>query len=210
MKTVVILIVMIAAIVQSSMAQVKEINNEEYDSEELNNEEFNSKEKPHYGFSISQFKTGSGFRQGAEAHFTIQSNTKSKLGFGIFIDGESKKFSGLTLTHQRLLMANRAKLSVVQPYIFYNFIYRKTTIPEVAANNADSYLDFATYTSMEHHFGMGLNINILKNIILSGAIGYGIYLGSIKRPSAPDPITREISGTNGTGFLLRTGIEFQF
>ena len=68
MKTVVILIVMIAAIVQSSMAQVKEINNEEYDSEELNNEEFNSKEKPHYGFSISQFKTGSGFRQGAEAH----------------------------------------------------------------------------------------------------------------------------------------------
>jgi hypothetical protein len=62
---------------------------------------------------------------------------------------------------------------------------------------------------MEHHLGLGLDINISDNILLESSFGYGLYLGSIKRPSA-DPATKEVMGTSGGGFIFKTGFGFRF
>jgi hypothetical protein len=163
-----------------------------------------------YGFTFSQFTSGSGFQPGFEAHFTLQPSNKAKVGFGIFIDNETKEVTGITITHQRLFMANRYKLPLLQPFLFYNFIYRRTSMPELLEAGAINYNNFVAYTSLEHHIGVGFNINISKNILLESGLGYGLYLGSIKRPSDPDPTTREISGTNGKAFLFKTGLGFRF
>jgi hypothetical protein len=193
MKALILGIVIVAATIQSTTAQRERENNTKY------------------GFALSEFKTGSGFQAGYECHFTVQPSAKAKVGFGMFLDNESKKISGVTVTHQRMLMTKRRNLPVLQPFIFYNFIYRKTTIPELVEKpEPANYIGLATYTSLEHHLGMGLNINISKNIIIDLGAGYGLYLGSIKRPSAPNPITREISGTNGNTFIFKTGIGFGF
>jgi hypothetical protein len=108
-----------------------------------------------------------------------------------------------------MLMAGRSKAPRFQPYIFYNFIYRKSNIPEVkATTEINSSPELVTYTSMEHHLGIGLQIHITKLINLQTGLGYGLYLGSIKRPSQPDPLTKEITGTNGSALLAKLGIGF--
>jgi hypothetical protein len=128
---------------------------------------------------------------------------------GIFIDNQTAKFSGITITHQRMLFTGGRKVPTIQPYIFYNLIYRKTHIPELkATSEAIGNIDIVTYTSLEHHLGVGLNFRISNLVYLKTDIGYGLYLGSIKRPSQPDPITREIKGTNGSSLLLKAGLAF--
>jgi len=193
MKTLFIWILVVAATLQSTTGQIKSENNTQY------------------GFAFSQFTSQSGFQPGYEAHFTVQPSAKAKVGFGIFLDNESKKFSGVTITHQRMLMAKRNKVAFIQPFLFYNFIYRKTTLPELkSGSELTSTRNLATYTSMEHHIGVGLNLNISSKIILDCGLGYGLYLGSIKRPSSPDPLTKEIAGTNGNALIFKTGIGFRF
>jgi hypothetical protein len=191
MRTINILIVLVAATMQSITAQTE------------------TGAKTRFGLEISQFTSGSGFQSGSEAHFTVQPSAKAKVGFGLYFDNESKKLSGITITHQRMFMTGRSKAPRVQPYVFYNFIYRKSNIPEVkAANEMSGSPELVTYSSMEHHLGFGLQFHISKLINLQTGVGYGIYLGSIKRPSQPDPITREITGTNGSALLAKMGIGF--
>ena len=57
---------------------------------------------------------------------------------------------------------------------------------------------------------MGFNINVGKRFLLDCGLGYGIYLGSIKKPSQPDPLTGEISGTSGGAVIFKTGFGFRF
>jgi hypothetical protein len=194
MKTLMIWIVIVAATIQSTNAQIRKNTGTQY------------------GIAISQFISGSGFQPGYEAHFTVQPSSKAKVGFGLFFDNETKKFSGITITHQRMLMANRRKLPVIQPFVFYNFIYRRTSMPELKLTDEGITPsgDWVSYASMEHHLGLGLNVNVSEKIKLNLNYGYGLYLGSIKRPSAPDPITSEITGTSGNGFILKTGLGFMF
>jgi hypothetical protein len=111
-----------------------------------------------------------------------------------------------------MFFGNRKRLPLLQPFVLYNFIYRRTSTPEIIEKDGNIVMgtEVASYASMEHHLGMGLNINISDNIVLDCGFGYGLYLGSIKRPSAPDPITHEISGTSGSGFVFKTGVGFRF
>jgi hypothetical protein len=193
MKTLIIWVVIVAATVQSTTAQ-----------------RYNE-EKAQYGITISQFNSQSGFKPGYDVHLTVQPNYKAKVGFGLFIDTETKEFAGFSLNHQRMLFASEHKIKFLQPFIMYNFIYRKTKSLELISTNEgfDFGTNWATYTSMEHHLGLGLDINISDNILLESSFGYGLYLGSIKRPSA-DPATKEVMGTSGGGFIFKTGFGFRF
>lgn len=160
-----------------------------------------------YGIEVSQFISGSGFASSSEAHFTIQPSAKAKVGMGIFVDNQTAKFSGITITHQRMLLTGRRRVPTVQPYVFYNFIYRKTFLPELkATSEPDQSVDIVSYTSLEHHLGVGFNFRISNLVCLKTDLGYGLYLGSIKRPSQPNAITREIKGTNGGAILVKAGL----
>jgi hypothetical protein len=158
-----------------------------------------------YGFEISQFTSASGFKAGSEAHFTVRPSLRSQVGFGIYFDSEHQRISGVTITHKRMLRSYKINQNpVFEPLFFYNFIYRKSNLPELRGDGTLG--SMSTYTSMEHHIGLGCNINILPKLFLQGEAGYGLYLGSIKKPSAPDPITNEVKGTNGWGSIMKFGI----
>jgi hypothetical protein len=94
---------------------------------------------------------------------------------------------------------------MLEPYFFYNFIYRRTIITEPKIS--DNYMvAVGTYKSMEHHVGIGLRATIIKSVYLTTELGYGIYLGSIMKPSKPDPVLNESYGTSGTGALVKIGL----
>ncbi|MFO7655680.1 MAG: hypothetical protein R6W78_01290, partial [Bacteroidales bacterium] len=96
-------------------------------------------------------------------------------------------------------------LPVAEPFVFYNLIYHKTRLDEKVISE-DYYIAQGTYKSIEHHTGIGLRINIVPGFYLKGEAGFGFYLGSIMKPSKPDPILNESFGTHGAGALFKIGI----
>jgi hypothetical protein len=97
--------------------------------------------------------------------------------------------------------------NLIKPYIFYNLIYRKTSITETYEDQAIK-SDVGIYTSMEHHLGIGSKINLSKSLYISCDLGFGPYLGSIKKPANPNQYTGEIVGTNGFGMIVGVGIGY--
>jgi hypothetical protein len=168
---------------------------------------YNSTSDTRFGFEINQFSSASGFKSGAEAHFTVRPSNRSQVGFGVYFDNQSQRITGVTISHKRMLRNyKRNSNPVVEPLFFYNFIYRKSNMAELLADGNTG--SFVTYTSMEHHLGFGLNINVFSKISIQGQAGYGLYLGSIKKPSTPNPITHEITGSNGWGSIIKFGIGY--
>jgi hypothetical protein len=161
-----------------------------------------------YAFELSQFVTTSGFRSGTEAYITVIPDSKKQLSLGVYFCSEYKKIVGISVHHERALInIHRNQVPLLTPYAFYDFIYRKNCIREILPNkNVKG--DFVTYASMEHHIGVGLRMNISPKVCLKTETGYGIYLGSIKKPSIPNEITGEICGTNGFGWLTKVGLCF--
>jgi hypothetical protein len=169
--------------------------------------------QPHarkYGIELNQFIAGSGFGTGSELQLFAADEKGKKISVGLYYDHQYRKIGGLSVSFLKMLRSNkRANLPVLEPYVFYNFIYRKTTIVET--NISENYsVAIGTYKSMEHHLGMGLRTNITKHLYIKGELGYGIYLGSIMKPSKPDEALNESFGTNGTGLLAKVGIGIFF
>jgi hypothetical protein len=77
MKTLTLLIVIVAATIQSVSAQ--------------------EENKTQYSFEFAQFNSGSGFLGGYEMQVQIQPNAKAKIGMGLFMDRESGNYQVLPL-----------------------------------------------------------------------------------------------------------------
>lgn len=155
---------------------------------------------------LNQFITGSGFASGTELNIKLDPDNKKNFAFGIFYDHEYKKITGISIHHEIALLREKAILGErIKPHLFYNFIYRKTTIPEVGPDLLSTG-DLVTYTSLEHHIGIGMKINLFEDLYLDLDLGYGAYCGSIKKPTAFNPVTGEIKGSNGLGMIAQVGI----
>ena len=169
-----------------------------------------------YGIEINQFSTGSGFQSGFEASAYVMEGQRRSLQLGLYFDGGSQKLTGFSVQHKYVIVKNKKERNFnVEPYLFYNFIYRSTEMnnpltssPELAEQMGFS--GATTYKSMEHHIGLGLKIKILKAIFLHADAGVGRYLGSIMKPSNPDPLTGMISGTSGWNLITKIGIGYNF
>jgi hypothetical protein len=163
-----------------------------------------------YALEFSQFVTGSGFKTGTEAYITIIPDTRKQVSLGIYFCSEYKKITGISVHHERTLVKiHPGNEPFIIPYAFYDFIYRKNTIREVLEDKSRKG-ELVTYASMEHHLGIGGRIKITPSLDLKTEAGYGVYLGSIKKPSEPDKITGEISGTNGFGVIAKIGFCYTF
>jgi len=169
-----------------------------------------------YGLEVNQFSTGSGFKSGIEASaFVIEGNRRS-LQLGLYIDSETQKVTGFSVNHKYVFLKNKIDRAFnIEPYFFYNFIYRVTNMSAPLAGNLEiakilGYEGSTSYTSMEHHFGIGFKIKLFNSMFLHADAGYGRYLGSIKKPSAPDPMTSLIYGTNGWNIITKIGIGYNF
>lgn len=163
-----------------------------------------------YGIELNQFVVGSGFGTGTEFKVFAEDEKGKRLSVGLYYDHQYGKIGGLSVSFLKMLRSNnKPKLPVLEPYAFYNFIYRKTSIVE--SSISENYnVAIGTYKSMEHHLGLGLRTNISKHLYINTELGYGIYLGSIMRPSKPDEVLNESSGTNGSGVLAKVGVGFFF
>jgi hypothetical protein len=161
-----------------------------------------------YGLELSQFITGSGFASGTEIFITVIHNNKKNISLGLYFCPEFKKITGITVHHEMTLGRCTCRKRIV-PYAFYNMIYRFTRT-RVAMPNQENEWSYGLYKSLEHHLGMGLNVKIAKALQVKGALGYGVYFGSIKKPWAADPITGEVSGSNGFGAIAKIGFAYTF
>jgi hypothetical protein len=172
----------------------------------------NDQPQPKYGIRINNFNTGSGFKMGTEATGYVQLN-KQLLEVGMFYDYESSKVSGITVHHEvTIININLKKHNFFEGYIFYNFIFRKTTL------NSSYFTDpffktkynNAPVMSMEHYLGLGGKIQITSNIYLNAAYGYGLFLGSVKKADQPTLKSPVFKGKNGWGNILKFGIGYNF
>ena len=161
-----------------------------------------------YGLELSQFITGSGFASGTEIFITVIPDNKKNLSLGLYFSPEQKKITGITVHHE-ITLSRYAKHKRIVPYAFYNLIYRITKTREVLADKSLEG-DYAIYKSFEHHLGIGIRINLAKDLCFKSVLGYGLYLGSIEKPSEPNPWTGEIMGTNGFGAIAKIGISLTF
>jgi hypothetical protein len=163
-----------------------------------------------FGIEANQFIIGSGFSSSSELQVFVSDERGRRLSLGVFYDYKYNNVGGISTSFQKMLRKQKKSYStVLEPYIFYNFIYRKTTIalPEVSE---DHVVAAGSYKSMEHHIGLGLRTNISKRVYINSELGYGVYMGSIMKPSEPDLIMNESYGTNGTGVLVKIGMGIIF
>ena len=171
-------------------------------------QEHDTLKKIRYGIELNNFVTGSGFGLGTELNLTIIPDPKKNFSLGLFVSPSTMKFSGVILHHERSL-SRRAEYSKLVPYAFYNLIYRITKTKKVVIDN-NYQGEYILYRSMEHHLGVGLQVRLGRHLYLKNALGYGVYLRSIKKPADPDPVTGEISGGNGLGPIAKAGLTFVF
>ena len=163
-----------------------------------------------FGIEANQFIIGSGFGSSSELQVFVLDEKGRRLSLGVYYDHKFNTIGGISAGFMKMLRNQKKSYgAVLEPYAFYNFIYRRTTIaiPEISD---DYVVAVGTYKSMEHHIGLGLRTNISKRFYLKSEVGYGVYLGSIMKPSEPDLVLNESYGTNGTGALVKIGIGIFF
>jgi hypothetical protein len=163
-----------------------------------------------FGIEANQFVIQSGFGTSTELKIFVQDPNGKRLSLGLYYDSKFERIGGISTSFLQMLRNhNKTNNPILDPYMFYNFIYRKTTITETL--NSENYrIAAGTYKSMEHYIGFGLRTNITKRFYTTGEFGYGLYLGSIMKPSTPDPALNESFGTNGTGLITKIGIGYLF
>ena len=153
-----------------------------------------------YGVEINHFITGSGFSSGTEVLVSVIDGGRN-LNVGFFICGETRRVHGIIAHHEVSLIRNPAR-SRFQPYVFYNGIYRISKVSRTPDTNNTK--GFGIYKTFEHHIGISLRAGLTRNLYLSGALGYGVYFGSIKKPVII-PGTDEVAGSNGFSPLAKIG-----
>lgn len=164
--------------------------------------------KTRYGVEVNQFVTGSGFGSGTEFHLIIIPNHKKNLSLGLYFSPGEKKITGVTLQHELALTRNTKSRKAV-PYTFYNMIYRFTRVKETQEDQGTE-IAGGLYKSFEHHIGLGVRITVSKSIYFNSSLGYGVFLGSIKKHSDIVPVNGEIKGSNGFGVIAKAGVAFVF
>jgi hypothetical protein len=172
-----------------------------------NAQQAESLKRTKYAVEVSQFVTGSGFASGTEVYFTLIRDDKKTLSFGIFFSPDFKRNSGISVHHEVALLRNPST-RVMVPYAFYNMAYRFTRATVEVPGQKEASTE-GLYKSFEHHIGIGMNIKMAKNLYFKSAAGYGIYFGSIAKPTI-DPLTREAIGSNGFGAIGKLGITYVF
>lgn len=165
-----------------------------------------------YGMEINNFYTYSGFNSGMEAAIFVKGYNKT-LQLGAYFDTYSCNLSGFVLSHKHyIIYGNKPIKKFIDPYAFYNFIYRQTVYDKpLLADPAYSqllYSDKARYSSLEHYFGIGTDIHVYNFIYFNINVGMGGYFGSIKKPVSSS-VSGLYIGSNGLSGIVKFGFGFK-
>jgi hypothetical protein len=168
------------------------------------------------GLEVNRFTTNSGFQPGLEFSFFVKgSNGRRSLELAGFYDTESRSIAGFSLNHKYMFLKKLLKRNPnFEPYLFYNLIYRSTTIDGPLTNNPKVARQLgggkSTVSSLEHHIGLGLKMKIRNSIYLHYDVGYGRYLGSVKKPTILNENSGLYKGGNGWGLFSKFGVGVDF
>jgi hypothetical protein len=170
-------------------------------------------ENANYCIYANLFNTSSGFKPGISLNAAFNEN-RSLLGLGVFFDTETGKFGGFNVLHEiRLGKKINRKTPFVAPYLFYNLIYRITYINklQVVNPNFQPPLDNTQvrYASIEHYVGPGITIKLSRSIFIQTSLGFGCYLGSIKKAIEVESMALK-KGGNGFSILEKTVVGYNF
>jgi len=152
-------------------------------------------------FEISAFATGSGFSPGTELYIKVNEYHRKSLALGIYYCSDYRRILGITVNHEIFLL--RKEQNKLEPFLFYNFIYRRSRISEELSEMSEGMLE-GSYKSLEHHFGLGMQINVSKAVYLSSELGIGAYFGSIEKPVF-NPVLMNFRGGNGFSMIAKIG-----
>ncbi|MBN1953357.1 MAG: hypothetical protein JW801_19285 [Bacteroidales bacterium] len=173
---------------------------------EIKSQDNETSGKTKYALELSQYFTQSGFNTGTALSVAVIPDRMKNLSIGLSFCPESKKFTSVTFHHERTLINNLFNESS-DISLFYNMIYRVTKIDETSSEGIpESHI--GTYKSLEHHLGIELNVKLARQVSVHGALGYGCYLGSIKKPVESDRFPGKIEGTNGLGAIAKLGVRY--
>jgi hypothetical protein len=165
-----------------------------------------------YGMRMINYKTNSGFTM-ETAILGYAELRNNSLGIGVFFNYNANTISGIVANYDWNLLNSRwVSENKIGLYVFYNFIFRVTTLHTSDFTDSrigTSYND-SRVMSIEHYVGLGSKINIIGNVYLKAAAGYGLYLGSIKKASQPNENMPVLHGKNGWGEIVKFGIGYGF
>lgn len=157
-----------------------------------------------FDIAVNEFVTGSGFAPGTDLFLRINEDNRRTLALGMYYCPEFNSILGITIKHEVFLL--RKKQNRIEPYMFYNFIWRRNRISEHYTGMGEGLLE-GTYKSLEHYLGLGLQMKLAKGIYLSGGAGLGAYFGSIEKPVL-NPVMMNLSGGSGLSMVARIGVGF--
>lgn len=210
-KIVVLLLLFKALTINGQGCQYESISAEDLNEYELITDTLPLIYFDSYGMEINNFYTHSGFNSGMEAAIFVKDSNKT-LQLGAYFDTKTSSLAGFVLSHKHYIFNNKNTYKkVIYPYLFYNLIYRQSVYnkPLFDPNyNQLMYSAKARYTSLEHYIGIGVDIDIYNYIYFNINLGFGGYLGSIKRPVTDSTIGLYI-GTDGWGGIAKFGFGFK-
>jgi hypothetical protein len=169
---------------------------------------YSQQECARFGIEANQYTVQSGFSTSTELKVFVQDEKGKRLSLGLYYDSKFKNIGGIGISFIKMLGKNNKNKSL-QPYIVYNLIYRMTYISDPIVSESYN-IAAGTYSTFEHYLAFGLRTNLSDHFYLTNEIGYGIYFGSIMKPSKPDSFTQESYGTNGNGAIIKVGIGYFF
>jgi hypothetical protein len=218
MKKMFAILITVVAIVINSNAQYYNGINEDNDSLNLNENQVDNNAGDRslidfYGLEINGFNSKSGFDNGLEAALYVKDKNKL-LEVGAYFDSKTMSLSGLSITHKRYFNKKELfNITTINPYLFYNFIYRVTFLDSMATANTD-FSRFigkteARYASIEHYVGAGFELHLRNYFYINTYLGYGYFMGSIKRPTLSKNSIGVYQGSNGWCEFFKVGFGFR-
>ena len=137
-----------------------------------------------YAIKTNQIFTGSGHSSVLSVSFSLRNNGHG-IQIGSLLSYNANYLSGINIRYQYYI-ANKNGL---EAYVFFQSLYRYESPLNDQLNTLmlkegakAQQLQFNTY---ENYAGTGLQVNVLKNVILNGSIGIGYYCRTLQSNTDP-------------------------
>ncbi|MFP4060711.1 MAG: hypothetical protein ACOCXW_01820 [Bacteroidota bacterium] len=168
-----------------------------------------------FGLHFSEAVTCSGHGHAMNMAMSMHNNRREML-LGAIYEMEHQKFTGAEMQYRVFLGKKNQAIGqrIINPYLYYNFIYRSSgpnfiAEPENISGSAFPVNENAIISSLEHFAGFGFSLKIFGGLYLDAAAGGGIYMGSINKDLKQMEHLGVHNENGGYGFAGRIGISYK-
>ena len=168
-----------------------------------------------FGLHVADAVTCSGHGTSTNMALSMQNNRR-ELSLGAIYENEHNKITGAEMQYRVFLGKKSTSIGKrrVNPYMYYNFIYRSSE-PNFIDDTQDVSEIFpvtegAVISSLEHFAGIGFSFRLFGGLFVDAAGGGGLYMGSINKDLKVMENLGVHNENGGYGFAGRIGISYRF